>query len=94
MLGRTRPGSIDVVGAFAHVLELARVAAASRQTSPYIAAVGILAELYARAGDSASAFRTIAEAHSALSEATESDSAPLFELLLARLRDRIGDTIR
>lgn len=73
------------------VLELARAAAAQQDVAQYVAAVGIMAELYARAGDHVSAFRTIAEAHHALAEATGSDTTALFRPLLARLRDRIGE---
>ncbi|HTR53896.1 MAG TPA: hypothetical protein VMJ10_24545 [Kofleriaceae bacterium] len=73
------------------VLELARAAAAKQDAAQYVAAVGIMAELYARSGDHVSAFRTIAESHHALSRATGSDTTPLFRPLLARLRDRIGE---
>ncbi|MEJ7600485.1 MAG: hypothetical protein WKG01_21430 [Kofleriaceae bacterium] len=74
------------------VLELARGAAADQDLPRYVAAVAIMAELYARRGDPVSAFRTIAEASHALSTATGSDAAPLFREPLARLRDRIGET--
>ena len=74
------------------VLELARGAAADQDLPRYIAAVAIMAELYARRGDHVSAFRTIAEASHALSTATGSDAAHLFREPLARLRDRIGET--
>jgi hypothetical protein len=73
------------------VLELARAAAADNDASRYVAAVGIMAELYARAGDHASAYRTIVESHHALEAATGSDATPMFRPLLARLRDRVGD---
>ncbi|HUJ61530.1 MAG TPA: hypothetical protein VLX92_23655, partial [Kofleriaceae bacterium] len=72
------------------VLELARAAAANHDVAQYVAAVGIMAELYARTGDHVSAFRTIAEAHRALADATGQDATPLFRPLLARLRDRVG----
>jgi ATP/maltotriose-dependent transcriptional regulator MalT len=74
-----------------HVLELARGAAADKDLPRYIAAVAIMAELYARRGDHVSAFRTIAEASHALSTATGQDAAHLFREPLARLRDRIGE---
>ena len=77
-------------GAIDRVLELARSAVANHDVSQYVAAVGIMAELYAKTGDHVSAFRTIAESHRALAEATGSDTAALFRPLLARLRDRIG----
>jgi len=73
------------------VLELARGAAADKDLPRYIAAVAIMAELYARRGDHVSAFRTIAEASHALSTATGQDAAHLFREPLARLRDRIGE---
>jgi tetratricopeptide (TPR) repeat protein len=77
-------------GALERVLELARAAAEKHDVHQYVAAVGIMAELYARTGDHVSAFRTIAESHRALADATGSDTAHLFRPLLARLRDRIG----
>ena len=77
-------------GAIDRVLELARAAVANSDVTQYVAAVGIMAELYAKTGDHVSAFRTIAESHRALAEATNSDPTALFRPLLARLRDRIG----
>ena len=73
------------------VLELARAAAAAGNATQYVAAVGIMAELYANARDYVSAFRTVAEAHHALSQATGSDTTALFRPHLQRLRDRIGE---
>jgi len=77
-------------GAIDRVLELARLAVAKQDVPQYVGAVAIMAELYAKTGDHVSAFRTIAESHRALAEATNSDPTPLFRPLLARLRDRIG----
>ena len=77
-------------GAIDRVLELAHAAVAKHDVAQYVAAVGIMAELYAKTGDHVSAFRTIAESHRALAEATGSDTTALFRPLLARLRDRIG----
>jgi hypothetical protein len=81
-------------GAIDRVLELARAAVAKHDVAQYVAAVGIMAELYAKTGDHVSAFRTIAESHRALAEATGNDTAQgliaVFRPLLARLRDRIG----
>ena len=74
------------------VLELARASVASQDLNQYVASVGIMSELYARAGDHVSAFRVIAESRLALARATGSDATPLFRPLLARLRDRIGET--
>ena len=77
-------------GAIDRALELARAAAANQDIRQYVAAVGIMAELYARTGDHVSAFRTIVEAHTALSTATGGDTTELFRPLLGRLRDRVG----
>lgn len=77
-------------GAIDRVLELARTAVADKDVPRYVAAVGIMAELYARSGDVVSAFRTIVESNRALSDATGSDATALFRPHLAALRDRIG----
>jgi hypothetical protein len=73
------------------VLEIARAAAAKQDLPQYVAAVGIMAELYANARDYVSAFRTITESHHALAQATGQDTTALFRPLLARLKDRIGE---
>lgn len=78
-------------GAIDRVLELARAAAADNNAPQFVAAVGIMAELYTRSGDHASAFRTIAESNHALSAATGTDTTPLFRGHLARLRDTVGE---
>ncbi|MBL0213156.1 MAG: hypothetical protein IPQ07_04685 [Myxococcales bacterium] len=78
-------------GAIDRVLELARAAAAEGNGTQFVAAVGIMAELYSRSGDHVSAFRTIAESNHALSAATKSDTAPLFRPQLVRLRDQVGE---
>ncbi len=72
------------------VLELARAAVAKQDVHQYIAAVAIMAELYTKSGDYVSAFRTVAESHRALAEATKGDPIELFRPLLVRLRDHIG----
>lgn len=72
------------------VLELARAASASGDQAAFVASVGVMAELYARAGDAVSAFRTIAEASHALATTTGRDVTPLFTPHLAALRERIG----
>jgi hypothetical protein len=77
-------------GAIDRMLELARSAATDQDVPRYVAAVGIMADLYARSGDAVSAFRTIAESNRALAQATGSDATPLFRPLLAALRERIG----
>lgn len=79
-----------LAGALDRMLELARTAAADQDVPRYVAAVGVMAELYTRAGDHVSAFRTIAEAHHALARATGGDATPLFRPHLAALRDRVG----
>lgn len=77
-------------GAVDRMLELARSAAADQDVPRYVAAVGMMAELYARGGDAVSAYRTIVESHRALADATGSDATPLFRPLLAALRERVG----
>ena len=72
------------------VLELAQLAVAKGDVRQYVSAVAIMAELYAKTGDHVSAFRTIAESHRALADATKGDPTELFRPLLARLRDQIG----
>ena len=72
------------------VLELARGAVAQQDLHKYVSAVAVMAELYTKSGDHVSAFRTIAESHRALAEATNDDPIDLFRPLLARLRDHIG----
>ena len=78
-------------GAIDRVLELARTAVANHDVAQYVAAVGVMAELYARSGDHVSAFRTIVESHRALADATQTDTTTLFRPLLARLQDRVGE---
>ncbi len=77
-------------GALDRALELARAAQAEGDVSGYVAAVGVMAELYARAGDHVSAFRTIVEANAALGTALGTNVGPLFRDHLARLRERVG----
>lgn len=72
------------------VLELAQLAVTNQDVQQYVAAVAIMAELYAKSGDYVSAFRTIAESHRALAAATKDDPVDLFRPLLARLRDQVG----
>jgi hypothetical protein len=82
----------QTAAALDRVLELARASVAGQDVQQYVAAVGIMSELYARSGDHVSAFRVIAESRLALARATGSDTMPLFRPLLARLRDRIGES--
>lgn len=79
-----------LAGALDRMLELARSAAVDQDVPRYVASVGVMADLYARAGDHVSAFRTLAEANHALSRATGSDASPLFRPHLAALQARIG----
>jgi hypothetical protein len=78
-------------GALDRVIELAREAAARQDVRAYVAAVGIMAELYANARDYVSAFRTIVESHHALASASGTDVAAMFRPLLVRLRERAGE---
>ena len=77
-------------GALDRTLELARAAQRDGDVAGYVAAVGVMAELYARAGDHVSAFRTIVEANAALGAALGTNVGPLFREHLARLRERVG----
>jgi hypothetical protein len=84
-------GSGKTAGAIDRVIEIARAAAAENDVRQYVAAVGIMAELYANARDYTSAFRAIVEAHHGLRTATGQDVTALFRPLLQRLRDRVGE---
>jgi hypothetical protein len=82
-LGRTAE-AID------RMLELARGAAKDRDVARYVAAVGMMAQLYTNSGDLVSAFRTIVESHAALSHAIGEDTSALFRPLLLVFRDQVG----
>ncbi len=77
-------------GALDRCIEVAAHAANHGDAMQYVAAVGMMAEMYARTGDIASAFRTLAESNHALSQATGSAAAPLFRPYLQRLQQQVG----
>jgi hypothetical protein len=72
-------------------LEIARMGAQTGDAPRLVAAVGLMAELYAQRGDYASAYRTIAEAYQGLRDATGADVEPLFRPHLSALREQMGD---
>ena len=80
-----------IAGAIERCLEIARLGAAQGDAVRLVAAVGLMAELYAQTGDHASAYRTIAEAYQGLRDATGADVEPMFRPHLAALRDRMGE---
>jgi tetratricopeptide (TPR) repeat protein len=73
-------------------IEIAKIGAREGDAQRLVAAVGLMAEIYAQTGDFASAYRTIAEAHHGLRDATKVDVEPLFRPLLAALRDKMGES--
>jgi hypothetical protein len=77
-------------GALDRCLEIARSGAANGDVRRYIAAVGIMSNIYQKNGDFPSAYRAIAESYHALSTATGKDVKPLFTPLLESLRDVMG----
>lgn len=79
-----------VASAIDRCLEIARLGAAAGDSDRLVAAVGLMAELYAQTGDYASAYRAIAEAYHGLRDATGVECEPLFRPHLAALRDRMG----
>ena len=77
-------------GALDRCLEIARVGQAGGDLRRYVAAVGLMAQIYQNHGDFPSAYRTIAESYHALRTAQGDAVKPLFTPLLETLRDRIG----
>ncbi len=77
-------------GALDRCVEVATEAAKQGNAHQYVAAVGMMAEMYARSGDITSAFRTLAESNHALSQATGSATAHLFRPYMLRLQEQIG----
>ncbi len=77
-------------GALDRCIEVAASAAKQGSVPGYVAAVGMMAEMYARSGDIASAFRTLAESSYALTQATGSAASPLFKPYLQRLEQQVG----
>ena len=79
-------------GALDRALEVARIGQAGGDLRRYVAAVGLMATLYANHGDHPSAYRTIAESYHALRAIHGDAVKPLFTPLLETLRDRLGPT--
>ncbi len=77
-------------GALDRCVEVATHAATQGNIHQYVAAVGMMAEMYTRSGDIASAFRTLAESNHALSEATGSSTVQLFRPFMQRLQEQAG----
>lgn len=80
-----------VASAIDRCLEIARIGARDGDAQRLVAAVGLMAELYAQLGDYTSAYRTIAEAYQGLRDATGANVEPLFRPHMIALRDRMGD---
>jgi hypothetical protein len=77
-------------GALDRCIEVAQEASKRGDLAQYVTAVGVMSEMYARGGDIASAFRTLAEANAALSKAVGADTAAKFRPFMQRLVDRVG----
>lgn len=77
-------------GALDRCLEVARIAAGGGNLGRYVAAVGLMAQIYQNHGDYPSAYRTIAESYHALRQVQGDAVKPMFERLLEPLRDRMG----
>ncbi len=82
-------------GALDRCLEIARIAAAGGDgklpnLGRYIAAVGLMSQIYQNHGDFPSAYRTVAESYHALRQVQGDSVKPMFERLLEPLRDRMG----
>lgn len=77
-------------GALERCLEIARVGQAGGDLRRYVAAVGLMSQIYQNHGDFPSAYRTIADSYHALRSAQGDAVKPLFTPLLETLRDRVG----
>jgi hypothetical protein len=77
-------------GALERALEIARIGEAGGDVRRYVAAVGLMSQIYQNHGDFPSAYRTIAESYHALRSLHGDQVKPLFTPLLETLRDRIG----
>jgi hypothetical protein len=77
-------------GAIDRMLELARLAVEEQSLPGYVEAVAMMAALYTKSGDIASAFRTIAEANHALTKQLNKDTTEMFAPVLRILRDQVG----
>lgn len=77
-------------GALDRCLEIARIGEGGGDLRRYVAAVGLMSQVYQNHGDFPSAYRTIAESYHALRSLHGDEVKPLFTPLLETLRDRIG----
>ena len=77
-------------GALDRCLEIARIGEKGGDLRRYVAAVGLMSQIYQNHGDFPSAYRTIAESYHALRSVQGDTVKPLFTPLLETLRDRIG----
>lgn len=78
-------------GALDRCIEIARSAAAGGDLGRYVAAVGLMSQIYQNHGDFPSAYRTIAESYHSLREVQGEQCKPMFAPLLETLRDRMGN---
>lgn len=77
-------------GALDRCIEVARIGADGGNLGRYVAAVGLMSQIYQNHGDFPSAYRTIAESYHALRAVQGDGVKPMFERLLEPLRDRMG----
>ncbi len=77
-------------GALDRCIEVARLGADGGNLGRYVAAVGLMSQIYQNHGDFPSAYRTIAESYHALRAVQGDVVKPMFERLLEPLRDRMG----
>lgn len=71
-------------------IEIAQSAAEKQDLPRYAGAVALMSQIYEQRGDLASAYRTFAEAHSALKAKMGDAATALFRPYLAALSERIG----
>ncbi|MBK9035013.1 MAG: hypothetical protein IPL61_27745 [Myxococcales bacterium] len=77
-------------GALDRCIEVARIGAAGGDLGRYVAAVGLMSQIYQNHGDYPSAYRTIAESYHALRQVQGDGVRPMFERLIESLRDHMG----
>ena len=77
-------------GALDRCIEVARIGADGGNLGRYVAAVGLMSQIYQNHGDYPSAYRTIAESYHALRQVQGDGVRPMFERLVESLRDRMG----
>ncbi|MEZ4404453.1 MAG: hypothetical protein R3B06_30820 [Kofleriaceae bacterium] len=77
-------------GALDRCIEIARIGAAGGNVGRYVAAVGLMSQIYQNHGDFPSAYRTIAESYHALKAVAGDEIRPMFERLIEALRERMG----